>query len=492
MDKITQLRPNQQTSLQKMLNEPTKSILLASEQDQGKTLLSIEFALRKQFKRVLFVGIRDTFEQFRQRAEAQSDGKQTIRHIDTTKAGAAAQADFEWGAEGWFFIGQQLFNRRDWTKVTTKDGRSRSKRLGTWDHIQLDLLVYDEVHMAAGYGTNGQQTLHAMKPEWKLAMSGTFYGNKFSNAWSPTFWLWPNLVEKSFYLWEQRWVIAEPVLGRKGKPLLDKNGKPITKKSGEKPPVGKFVSELPCYIRFVGEEPVPEPRVVLVDLLPEQRRMYDALEDNALVWIRSRPFSVELPVTLRERLRTATLGSFDFEQVWDQKKEAWVDEIFFPDDAHSTKIDALLVELARYPDEKVVLGSHSKKFVKLVVARLQAAGLRAVEWSGDVSSVQRAAIKEQWLSGEVQYIVSVFKSFATGLDWAQTGCWRMGVLSEQVGDPTVMGQWVRRVFRTGPNKGKFEWFTIHARDTYDGGEFQNRELESLVQQLTLAAPVGNV
>lgn len=484
-----------------MMAEPTHSILLASEQDRGKSLQAIEFALRMGFKTVLFVGIKDTFEQFNERAKAQSNGTREIRRIDTTKKGSQAQADMEWGKPGWYFIGHQLLVSRDWG---TNSGERM--RLGTWQDIAFDLVIVDEVHLLGGYGNRGQKTLHSLKPDWRLAMSGTFYGNRFENSWAPTRWLWPDLIDQSFYRWSSRWVQSEPVLRRNGSPMLTpkgealkKAGKPVpewevvTKALGEVPPEGRFVSTLPCYIRHVGEDMVPDPEVIEVELLPDQRKMYDELESQALTWIRSRPFVVEMSVTLRERLRTATLGSFDFEDVWDRKRDEWKQEVFFPADSHSTKLDALLHKLAEFPDDRVVLGTHSKRFAKLTVARMQAAGLKAVEWSGDVSSKERQAIKETWLeTDDIQYIVTVFRSFATGIDWVQQRCWRMGILSEQVGDGTTMGQWVRRVFRTGEHKHKFSWFTIHATDTYDSGEFHNRELQQAVQALTLAAPVGGV
>lgn len=487
--KIT-LYSHQEATVQRMMAEPTKSILLASEQDQGKTVISIEFALRMGFKRVLFIGIKDTWEQFKNRSEAQSDGKVTIRNIDAKAAGKRAEADLLWGVEGWYFIGQQLFNRRDW---------ANKKRLEYWDSLELDLIVYDEVHMAAGYNTNGQRTIHAVHPTWKIAMSGTFYANKFTNSWAPTRWLWPDLIPRSYYVWAEKWVHSEPILKRNGTPMLTPRGEqlkagnlPVPERErlsrdiGELPPEGRFVASLPCYIRATGDE-VPAPEVIEVDILPEQRKMYDRLESDLLVWVKSRPFIVEWPVTLKSRLRSATLGTFDFEIV-DKKVKGeirQVQEIFYADDMQSTKLDALFGKLAEFPDEKVVLGTHSKKFAKIVVKRMQERGLRAVEWSGDVDAKGRQSIKDAWLADEIQYIVSVMKSFSTGLDWAQHNCWRMGVLSEPDGDPTTLVQWVRRVFRTGPHKHKFEWFTILARDTKDFGVYSNLELQQIAQQNSL-------
>lgn len=484
MEKITALYERQEEALARMMAEPTKAVLLASEQDQGKTLISIEFALRMKFERVLFVGIKDTFEQFRQRTEAQSDGAQTIRRIDSSKPGKKAEADLLWGVEGWYFIGQQLFTSRDWEMVlqTDKAGnpiidpktekpKKKARRLHFWDDIDVDCMIYDEVHMAANRGSNGAKTLHAAGVDgmWKVAMSGTFYGNKFDNAWAPTRWLWPDLIPRSYWLWRYEWCEQQDVRAR--------GGKTVSTVIGPKPPADAFVKSLPCYIRHVGEDDVPDPEVIVVDLLPEQRRMYDALEEDLIVWKRGHPFVVDFPVTLKERLRTATLAEFDFDPE--------TQEIWFPDNAESTKIDALFRKLAQFPLDRVILATHSKRFVKLVVKRMQARGMRVVEWSGDVSTKGREAIKAQWLAGEVQYIVCVINSFSTGLDWAQTGCWRIGWLSRMDGNTTANDQFVRRVFRTGPHKHKFAHFEIQGRDTHDQGVFANYELQHISQQEAL-------
>jgi hypothetical protein len=421
---------------------------------------------------------------------------QTIRRIDSSKPGKRAEADLLWGVEGWYFIGQQLFTGRDWEMVLAfdKDGTpkldkktgeqaKKAKRRHFWDDIEVDCLIYDEVHMAANRGSNGAKTLHAVHPEWKVAMSGTFYGNKFDNAWAPTRWLWPDLIPGSYWVWRYTWCDEAKVKGRGGKVLV-KGGQEVSNVIGEKPPAGAFVKSLPCYIRHVGDEDVPEPEIITVDLLPEQRRMYDALEQDLLVWKRGHPFVVDFPVTLKERLRAATLAEFDFDPD--------TQEIWFPDNAESTKLDALFLKLAEFPEDRVILATHSKRFAKLAVKRMQARGLNVVEWSGDISSKGRDGIKQRWLTNDLQYIVCVIKSFSTGLDWAQTDCWRIGWLSRQDGDTTANDQFVRRVFRTGPHKDKFAHFEIQGSDTRDQGVYSNYELQHIAQQETLTREVASV
>lgn len=474
--------PHQMEDIWRAISEPTQGILIASEQDQGKTLMTCEILLALNLKRVLLVGIKDTFAQWDGRTLAQSDGQQGVLNIDTTKQGQLNLEAYRSGADGWYFIGHSLLTRRDYEQyqARSKDGEmvNKSRRIGFWESMpKPDAVVVDEIHLVANYNSKGRETLHSIKAGWKIALSGTFYGNKFANAWAPTAWLWPDRAEP-YHFWYGKWCDEKPVLKKNGQPLLTPKGRALKVLIGEKAPEGTFVSTLPCYIRRVGKDPMPDPKVITVELNNEQRRIYTEMETQQLAYLKSHPWLTEVPIAARSALKTITLATPSIDPV--------TEEISFDEDATSSKVDALLKELALHPGERVVIATDRKRFAKLVVAKMRAEGLNAVEWSGDVNSAGREEIKRQWLSGEVDYIVCVMKSFSTGLDWAQHNCWRIGVLSSPEGDPTTKQQFLRRVFRTGEHKDKFEWFEILAENTYDTGIFENVELQALAQQRSLA------
>lgn len=471
------LRPYQAAGLWQMVSEPTRSVLVASEMDTGKTLASVEFMKAMDFKRALIIGIRDTHEQWAGTAEGQGVSH-SLRVIDATAAGKRNLEAFKAGEDGWFFIGHQLLVRRDHQSYTTTDGKKKRRHLEYWAGMpKVECTVADEVHLFANATSAGATTLHSLRTDWKVALSGTWYGNKFENAWAPTYWLWPDVVHKSYYFWKGLYCQVEAVKNKWGKVVKTPRGRTAEKVTGERVP-GKFVSELPCYIRWENPDEVPEPKVIEVELVPEQRRAYNQLEEQALTYLDERPWAPELPVTLRTALKTVTLGVPTF--LTD------TDEIDFAPDAVSTKYDALVEELELHPGERVVISTDRKRYAKYVANRMRADGYRVAEWHGDVNAKGRDAIKQAWLANEVDYIVCVMKSFSTGLDWVQTNCWRIGVLSSPEGDPTTKDQFLRRVFRSGKTKLDFEWFEILAKDTYDSGTFSDLRLQAEAQRRSMS------
>lgn len=479
------LRDYQEDAVWRMVAEPTKSILVASEQDTGKTVVTVEFLRAMNFSRVLIVGIKDTYPQWEDRAKLQgfTGG---VKSIDTTAAGKRNLADYEAGEPGWYFIGHQLLVRRDHDSFRDSEDKKHRTHKKYWAKLPaVDCVVVDEVHLFASQQSAGSKTLHSLPTEWRVALSGTWYGNKFENAWAPSKWLWWDKIPDSFHFWKGKYCAVEVARNKRGGVVKTPErvtksgeiipGRPIEVVTGERNP-GQFISELPCYIRVENPNPIPEPKVIEVDLVPEQRVVYEQLEEESLAYLEGHPWVLELPISQRTALKTVTLAVPSFDGAG---------EIEFVPDAESTKYDALVTELEQHPGERAVIATDRKRYAKYVAARMRADGYRVAEWHGDVSTKQREQIKQDWLAGDVDYIVCVMKSFSTGLDWAQHNCWRIGVLSSPEGDPTTKDQFLRRVLRTGPNIDKFEWFEIIARDTYDTGIFNNIRLQAESQRRSM-------
>lgn len=515
------LREEQETSIQRMMWEMqhgTKSVLCGSNMDTGKTVQACELAIRLGFQRVLYVGVKDTFDQWKERLALQSDGAIELRRMDSSKAGQQAFADFRAGHAGHFFVGAQYLTTQDWTQVAVTDPATKrtawkvdkvtgavitqpNPGVGPQDipvpqkvrahlrtykkmKVPVDLLVFDEIHMVANRKSNGARTLASIPTAHKLGMSGTTFGNKFENAWSLTRWLWPTLIDTAFSRWRAEWCSVETPTLRNGKPMTDSRGAPLQAVTGEKEP-GAFVASLPCYVRIDGEVKVPEPEIVYVDLTPEQRADYEALERDGMVWLQAHPalepLVTNLPVTKRTRLRQATLGVLSFDPDG---------AINYADDCQSTKLFALrgIVDRPDWRGRQVGIYCDSKRFVKITVKRMRAAGYNAVEWSGDLPSKQRDEIKRAFLAGEIQYLVSVIRSFSTGLDGFQTVCNRVVWLSED--DNNVANeQAIKRYCRSGNDEmlADFQHVKIVARGTYDEGVWQGNVVKSTTMGATLKA-----
>jgi superfamily II DNA or RNA helicase len=477
-------RAAQSERIQRFLAEPTKAALVADDPGFGKTLVAVEVA--QQFDRVLIIGVKDTAHQFADLFSIQTEGRITLRRIDSTKPGKAALADMLAGNAGHFFVGAQFLTTQDWGHekqfnadgtpkyVVKADGTVTDKQESVRVHLKtyakmkpMDLIVFDEIHMVQNRKSVGIRTLRTIKTEWKLGMSGTPYGNKFPGIWAIARWLWPEIIDASFIRWSDEWCTKETVyLG---------GGKSTEQIVGEKEP-GKFVSTLPLYIRAEAER-VPPAVEVYVDLTPAQRRQYSELEADLVTWLGEHPLVVDLPVQLRQRLRTATLGEMS----------ATVDgEIYFDLNCKSSKLQALAGILGHWGNQPAIIGTDSKRFAKVVHARMLAAGEKVALWTGDVSSVQRDQIKADFLAGDgrVQYIVATIASMSTGLDGFQKVCSKLAILSELDGNEAVNEQFVRRLFRPG-RVGEFQWVRILAKDTKDAGVLGANLARSLTNRVTL-------
>ena len=70
-----------------------------------------------------------------------------------------------------------------------------------------------------------------------------------------------------------------------------------------------------------------------VELSPRQRKAYNQLEKDMITWVEGNPLVVEFPITLRARLRQASLGMFSVDDAG---------EVTFANDCESSKIDYLV------------------------------------------------------------------------------------------------------------------------------------------------------
>ena len=495
------IRPEQEEAILRMVEEfesGTGSVLNASTQDTGKTLTGCEVIVRMGLKRGLIVGVKDTYQQWADRLADQSDGAVTLRRMDGTVGGRRAWASFYAGDAGWFFTGSQYLTTQDWTHEPVLDDAGNptfhedkitgeptarqvtqrvQKKIFKKMKNPIELIVFDEIHVVSNRKSVGLRTLRTIPTKFKLGMSGTIYRNSFENMWSLAHWAWPDLVDGSSVRWTAEWCEQKTVELPHGKTRLSVVGE---KNEGE------FVKTLPAYIRLESDLVVPEPEVFEVDMLPEQQADYDALQRDLLLWLETpsgqrATLVADLPITLRTRLRTAALGTL---AMGDDG------EVYFADDTRSAKLLALR-QILDHPDwtgRQAGIYCHSKKFVKVVVKRMRAAGYNAVEWSGDVPSKQRDQIKADFIAGRIQYIVAVIEAFSTGLDGFQAVANRLVWLSES-DDVSSNNQAVKRFHRSGSPEmvADFRHVKILCRDTFDEGVLSKGVMATLAVHATLKA-----
>lgn len=442
--------PEQEDAIVRMVWEKSGAVLNASTMGAGKTLKAVEVVRRRGDKFVLIIAPLGTRLGWKTTFERQGVTL-PFKWLNSTKQGKEFLDDWWRAEDGIYFVGTEYFVRLGWNKnVRTK----------VWAQ-EPDVVLFDEAHRSQNRHSKTYKTLKQLKSAFKISMSGTPTGNNFGGAWAVTKWLWPDEIENSFYNWRDRWCELEY-------DYFDPSGRKIV---GEKLP-GSFFNSLPCYIRLESELDVPlVEEQVFVELSPTQRRAYEKLEKDLVLWVEDNPLVIEFPVTLRTRLRQATLGMFSV---------TGDGEVVFNNDCKSTKLDALEDILTnRIDGEPALILTDSRKFANVVCSRLEG----AIPWHGEVSQAQRERNKEAFINGDVHYIVAVISAIAEGVDGLQRATRNIIWLSRS--DNRILNeQAIKRVHRNG-QKDQVRSFDIVALDTYDSGVISSQLQKAIEMNRTL-------
>jgi superfamily II DNA or RNA helicase len=449
MEKITPT-PEQESAITQMVWETSGAVLNASTMGAGKTVKAVEVVRRRDDKVVLLIAPLGTRLGWKTTFERQGVAL-PFRWLNSTKEGKANLKAWEHAQEGIYFVGTEYFVRMGWVE---------NKRTNIWAH-EPDIVLFDEAHRSQNRHSKTYKTLKQVKAPMKISMSGTPTGNSFEGAWAVTKWLWPDKVDNSYHLWRGKWCKLEY-------DHFDPSGYKVI---GEKNP-GAFFNSLPCYIRLESELDVDLiEEQVPVELSATQRRAYEKLERDMILWVEDNPLIIEFPVTLRGRLRQATLGMFS---VTDEG------EVVFKNDCKSSKIEALEDILKnRIDDEPALILTDSRKFADVMCARIPG----SVPWHGNVSQTQREKHKAQFMAGEVKYIVAVIPAIAEGVDGLQHATRNIVWVSRS--DNRILNeQAMKRVHRNGQTH-QVRSFDIVALDTYDSGVLSDQLSKALEMNRTL-------
>lgn len=498
---------DQKAIIDSIVSNNSGGFLLASDPGTGKTLVCSEAIKGRGARTVLVIGPLQTRGIPLEEDSTDAEGwngtidRQRVglpfRQIDSTVPGKKALADLQWKVPGVYFVGQELFVRMGWHKVQQfkRDGTPMTKfnekkghyeevfkkeRTTVWD-IDVDMIIFDEVHRASNGASMTHKTLMGSGVKGKLAprgfkigASGTYEGNTFEGAWAVTRWLWPHIIDASVYVWRSRWAATE----------YDHFAVRNERVVGEKNP-GAFVASLPGYARTEANFNIEVRELTLeVELSPEQRRVYDEYEAQMVAWIKDNPSVVKYPVTKRIRQRQVTLGMPTL--TWNEDKQEF--DVGFEDDCESVKIDKMFAEVLPkgkfFDGETALIYTDSQQFARVMTARINAVYGEgsAREWSGKISRKQRNADKADFLKGEYKYFVAVIAAVGTGTDLLQKVCRNMLYVSSS--DSRIDNKQSRD---RSERRGQFSSFIrvchILAKDTVDSGQLSKQMKEALAANL---------
>jgi hypothetical protein len=440
LSKLT-LDSKQKKVVEKITSAPTMAALNGSAMGTGKTLVATEVALGIDSKTRLIIAPLGTYWGWYDTIQRQTNYASSIVRIDSSKAGKDAFTNLLANKSGWYFVGREYFRTLDWSK------------------IKPDIVIVDEVHAFQNRNSKGFKTLMKLQPKFKLALSGTPFGNKFEGAWAITRWLFPATTPKSFWAWVKQWCLT--------------TYSPFSQVEiiGEAKP-GEYAKSLPCYVRLEADDKLQTvTEVRYVELAPAQRKLYNKFERDLVVFLNDNPMIAEVPVAARIRLRQITLAvpSIDNDGT-----------VHFEENAQSSKYKALKEIISDNPEDKMLILTDSQKYAKIVVSRLNGSSAEplAFEWSGNANQTQREEAKQRFIKGKLQYIVAVIPAIAEGVDGLQEVCSTVVWLSHS--DSNVLNEQVLDRIRRRGQKEVVKVYDIIARDTFDDPQLETlitRQLE---------------
>jgi superfamily II DNA or RNA helicase len=158
--------------------------------------------------------------------------------------------------------------------------------------------------------------------------------------------------------------------------------------------------------------------------------------------------------------------------------------VFFAEDCNSSKLDELFEIISDSPrGEPMLILTHSQKFARVTARRLQKAGMVAVEWSGAVPQKVRDNYLEEFITGDIQFIVAVISAIGEGTDGLQEACSTVVWLSKD--DNRLLNEQASgRLDRQG-QKGSVISYEIIAEDTYDEGQLSKLVRDQLAMNNSL-------
>ena len=487
MELDLELNAQQEAAVEYMLRpESDGAALLAFDMGLGKTRTACMFAKEYGAQCVLIVVPLQTIEDWESTAQREYPDLD-VKTINSTKAGKTALADFEWRAPGIYLVTHQYWEKLAWKTVPIpKRSKKEEQRYRKVDSEQWAganyLLIFDESHRSANVSSWTHRALmNIHSTVFKLSLSGTFMGDRFDGAYGATRWLWPHrtdIIPTDIFAWRK--LYAETKYDR----FAPRNEKTV----GELDE-GAFVSELPCYIRMESDQPPAIAHEVWVTLYPEQRRVYDELDDRMVAWINDNPLVAEYSITKRIRQRQTTLAFPTIEFSVNEKTGDEDVEVWFSEDAESAKIDALhdfidgkiqLEGLDVADDETLLILTDSQKFARVLTKRLDTryGEGSAREWSGKVTRKRRKEVKADFIEGNVRFLVGVQSAMGTGTDGLQYTDARIVVFMSRADRRIDNEQGVARLNRKGQQQ-EVHVVSFMAEDTIDTGQWSNQMIAAV-------------
>ena len=411
------LLPFQQEDVNKFSN--IKSSLCGSEMGTGKTHIAID--LIAQWKKsskvlpVLIITPKNVFSSWEDKIKAQSNFTYTTLNPSDRNSFVDA-----------------MFKKSSLTDIYIMHWEALRLMPDEFFTVPFLGVVADEVHKASNRTVAMTKALKKIKTVFKLGMSGTATGDKPENLWSILHWLYPKQFT-SYWSFRARYCVEEIGFAGQAKYRTIVGYKRLDE-------LHQIIS--PFYIRHLKREKCCEyhPNGVMdwlpekvydeirVDLLPQQRRIYNEMKDRMVSWLgdnRDVPLTAPIVIAQLTRLGQMTLGTPEIDIASTAKKakrNGAEHAIKFPEvslKAPSSKIDALKEFVLDHPEKSFVVFTSSKKAAYLTKKELTSASVTAEVLSGDTPDKIRETMKADFATKKFRIFIGVIEAVAEGVDGLQ-------------------------------------------------------------------------
>ena len=415
------LDPEQQAAVDKMVAEPTRACLNASDTGTGKTVMAVELLKALGAKTVLIVGpanpgVRSSWE-----LTLQGQGVELpFTNLSSATREKFNPLDIE---PGIWYVSKEYMRLHD--SLTKKQAEKEPAETDIpWHRTQFDLVIADEAHFATNRKAKTTRVLWRLKKaSYRLALSATPQGSNFAGFWALCRFLWYDfvkpgadedtprmerfIIDSSYQRWSAVWCETQTVhTGRK-----DENGNVVTVTRAVGPRDGDpqaFINSLPCYVSLKATRMPVHVKRAFVDLSPEQKRIHDEMMEQALAWLSEHEvLAADYPIVQKQRLRQITLAT------------PRIDEdgtVQFDLEGPSAKAEAIEKIRRLHPDDRVVVYTTSEKFTRVLQQRL---GSDCYLWTGPVSKRKRMENKDAFARSKNGVFIATYGAVAEGTDGLQ-------------------------------------------------------------------------
>lgn len=297
-----------------------------------------------------------------------------------------------------------------------------------WVHM-----IFDEVHRIKNRKTKTSKAAKEISKSipYRMGATGTPIENRTDEIWNIFNWLYPDQATRnaaglgnwtkkllnSYWRFYEHYVEywVDPDYGYH-KITGTRNEEDFRKRFG------------PLYIRRLKKDvlshlPPKQYTSYKVDLLPKQRKAYDAMKQTLVAWVGANEDQpVVAPVIIAQliRLQQFTLGYGNVETL-EPKRDKNTGAMLPPEtrlhlEEPSIKLDALMDILDDMGDSQALVFSTSKQAINLAKARLEKAGITCSIVTGDITDAKRKGMISRFQSGEAQVMVSTIRAGGVGMN----------------------------------------------------------------------------